>query len=51
MTLDRRQGRPAASIKKVELAGLPEIAPEDAEAEFVTFNDKDEVAVTLQENN
>jgi hypothetical protein len=39
------------SIRKVELAGLPDVAGDDAEAEFVAFNDKDEVAVTLQENN
>jgi hypothetical protein len=38
-------------IKKVELTGLSEVAPEDAEAEFVAFNDADEIAVTLQENN
>jgi hypothetical protein len=40
-----------AGIKKVELSGLSEIAPDDAEVEFVAFNDADEVAVTLQENN
>lgn len=40
-----------AGIKKVEVTGLSEIAPEDAEPEFVAFNDADEVAVTLQENN
>ncbi|MDV3250373.1 esterase-like activity of phytase family protein [Devosia sp. BK] len=40
-----------AGIKKVELTGLSKIAPEDAEAEFVSFNDNDEVAVTMQENN
>jgi hypothetical protein len=39
------------SIRKVELAGLSDIAGEDAEAEFVAFNDADEVAVTMQENN
>lgn len=38
-------------IKRVELTGLAAIAPDDAEAEFVAFNDQDEVAVTLQENN
>ncbi|MGV3575694.1 MAG: esterase-like activity of phytase family protein [Devosia sp.] len=38
-------------IKKVELTGLSAIAPDDAEAEFVSFNDNDEVAVTMQENN
>jgi hypothetical protein len=41
----------AASLKKVELTGLAAIAGDDAEAEFVSFNDLDEVAVTLQENN
>lgn len=40
-----------AGIKKVDLTGISAIAPEDAEAEFVAFNDNDEVAVTLQENN
>jgi hypothetical protein len=39
-----------AGIKKVELTGST-IAPDDAEAEFVAFNDNDEIAVTLQENN
>ena len=39
------------SLRKVELTGLSQIAPEDAEAEFVDFNDADEVAVTMQENN
>ena len=38
-------------IKRVELTGLSEVAPDDAEVEFVAFNDADEVAVTLQENN
>jgi hypothetical protein len=38
-------------IKRVELAGLADVAGDDAEAEFVAFNDADEVAVTLQENN
>jgi hypothetical protein len=41
----------AEGIKKVELTGLSDIAPEDAEVEFVSFNDADEVAVTMQENN
>lgn len=40
-----------ASLKKVDLTGLAEIAPEDAEVEYVNFNGLDEVAVTLQENN
>ncbi len=40
-----------ATIKTVELTGLSEIAPEDAEPEFVAFNEAGEIAVTLQENN
>lgn len=40
-----------ASLRKVELAGLADIAPEDAETEFVSINGLDEVVVTLQENN
>ncbi len=40
-----------ANIKTVEMTGLSEIAPEDAEPEFVSFNDAGEIAVTLQENN
>lgn len=39
-----------AGIKRVELTGQA-IASDDAEAEFVDFNDNDEIAVTLQENN
>ncbi|MBN9334076.1 esterase-like activity of phytase family protein [Devosia sp.] len=37
--------------RQVALTGLSAIAPDDAEAEFVSFNDNDEVAVTMQENN
>lgn len=40
-----------AAIRTVELTGLSEVAPEDAEPEFVAFNDAGEIAVTLQENN
>ena len=40
-----------ATIKTVELTGLSEIAPDDAEPEFVAFNEAGEIAVTLQENN
>ena len=40
-----------AGIKTVELTGLAEVAPEDPEPEFVSFNDAGEIAVTLQENN
>jgi len=38
-------------IKTVELTGLAEIAGEDPEPEFVSFNAAGEIAVTLQENN
>ena len=40
-----------ATLKKVELTGLAEIAGDDPEAEFVALNGTDEIAVTLQENN
>ena len=39
------------SRKIVDLSGLAEIAPEDAEPEYVAINSLDEVVVTLQENN
>jgi alkaline phosphatase len=44
-------GADCATIKTVELTGLSEIAPGDAEPEFVAFNEAGEIAVTLQENN
>ena len=40
-----------ASLKKVDVTGLAAVAPEDPEPEFVAINSRDEVAVTLQENN
>jgi sugar lactone lactonase YvrE len=40
-----------ATMKTVDLTGVAEIAPEDPEPEFVAFNDANEIAVTLQENN
>lgn len=40
-----------ATIKHVTLTGLAEVAGEDPEPEFVAFNGKDEIALTLQENN
>jgi hypothetical protein len=47
-----KDGAPdCASIKHVALTGLTEIAPEDPEPEFVSFNSRDEIVVTLQENN
>lgn len=39
------------SLKKVDLTGLAQIAPEDPEPEFVDVNNLGEIAVTLQENN
>ncbi|ASY62376.1 Alkaline phosphatase [Sinorhizobium sojae CCBAU 05684] len=40
-----------ASIKRVALTGLAEVAGDDPEPEFVAFNGQDEIALTLQENN
>ena len=40
-----------ASIKHVSLTGLAEIAGDDPEPEFVSFNGLGEIALTLQENN
>jgi hypothetical protein len=40
-----------ATMQTVELTGLSEVAPDDAEPEFVAFNEAGEIAVTLQENN
>ena len=40
-----------ASLKVVDLRNLSEIAPDDAETEFVDVNSLGEIAVTLQENN
>ncbi|MBW4717996.1 esterase-like activity of phytase family protein [Saccharothrix obliqua] len=37
--------------RRVELTGLAEVAPEDPEPEYVSINGRDQVAVTLQENN
>ncbi|MEK1890917.1 MAG: esterase-like activity of phytase family protein [Phyllobacterium sp.] len=47
-----KDGSPdCAAMKTVELTGLSEIAPEDAEPEFVSINKDNQIAVTLQENN
>ncbi|AGG73839.1 esterase-like activity of phytase family protein [Sinorhizobium meliloti] len=40
-----------ATIKHVTLTGLAEVAGDDPEPEFVAFNGRDEIALTLQENN
>ena len=38
------------AVRRVSLEGLSAYAPADAEAEFVDINDRNEAAVTLQEN-
>jgi hypothetical protein len=40
-----------SSLKKIELTGLADIGADDPEPEFVSINEKNEIAVTLQENN
>ncbi len=40
-----------SGLKVVDLTNLATVAPEDAEAEFVDINSKNQAAVTLQENN
>ncbi|MGW6930690.1 esterase-like activity of phytase family protein [Lentzea sp. NPDC054927] len=43
---------PAAwQLRKVELAGIAQVAPADPEPEYISINGRDQVAVTLQENN
>lgn len=39
------------SLKRVTLTGLADVAGDDPEPEFVSFNGQDEIALTLQENN
>ncbi|MCD2181292.1 esterase-like activity of phytase family protein [Rhizobium sp. GN54] len=47
-----KDGAPdCASVKHVALTGLADIAGDDPEPEFVSFNGNDEIALTLQENN
>ena len=47
-----KNGRVVDESKKVvDLTGLAAIAPEDPEPEYVDINSKNEVVVTLQENN
>lgn len=41
----------SAELKTVDVTGLADIAGDDPEPEFVDFNDNDEIALTLQENN
>ncbi|SFA77747.1 Esterase-like activity of phytase [Amycolatopsis marina] len=38
-------------VRRTELTGLAEVTPEDPEPEYVSINSRNEVAVTLQENN
>lgn len=40
-----------AGLKKIDLTGLADVAGDDPEPEFVSYNDAGELAVTLQENN
>lgn len=50
--LNLKDGAPdCKTIKFVALTGLAEVAAEDPEPEFVSINDNNEIAVTLQENN
>ncbi|MGH3776562.1 MAG: esterase-like activity of phytase family protein [Pseudonocardiaceae bacterium] len=38
-------------LRRVELTGLADVVPEDPEPEFVSINSRNQVVVTLQENN
>jgi hypothetical protein len=40
-----------STLKTVDVTGLSDVFGEDPEPEFVDFNDNDEIALTLQENN
>ncbi|WP_062206670.1 esterase-like activity of phytase family protein [Aureimonas sp. AU12] len=40
-----------AAMKRVDLTGLAAVGAEDPEPEFVAFNTRNELAVTMQENN
>ncbi|MBB3948312.1 hypothetical protein GGQ73_004293 [Rhizobium skierniewicense] len=40
-----------STLKKIDVTGLADIAPEDPEPEFVSINSRGEIALTLQENN
>ncbi|MFZ7090874.1 esterase-like activity of phytase family protein [Primorskyibacter sp. 2E233] len=45
-------GQPdCASIQKIDMTGLAQIAPEDPEPEFVDVNGLGEIVLTMQENN
>lgn len=45
------EGLDCAGLRRVDLTGLAEVAPEDPEPEFVDVNTRGEAVVTLQENN
>jgi hypothetical protein len=45
------EGLDCAGLRRVDLTGLAEVAPEDPEPEFVDVNARGEAVVTLQENN
>ena len=46
------KGQPSRwSTRDVQLTGLAEVAPSDPEPEYVSINERDIAAVTLQENN
>ncbi|WP_420344574.1 esterase-like activity of phytase family protein [Paenirhodobacter sp.] len=52
VTLPVKNGMPdCAGLKKIDVSGLSEIAPEDPEPEFVDINDRGDIVLTLQENN
>ncbi|MGH3964297.1 MAG: esterase-like activity of phytase family protein [Pseudonocardiaceae bacterium] len=38
-------------VRRVDLTGLADVVPEDPEPEFVSINSRNQVVVTLQENN
>lgn len=40
-----------AALQKIEVTGLSEVAPDDAEPEFVDINAAGEIVLTMQENN
>lgn len=47
-----KNGMPVCdTVRYVDMTGLAEIAPSDPEPEFVDFNSKNEIVITLQENN
>ncbi|GAA0432782.1 hypothetical protein Aca07nite_20070 [Actinoplanes capillaceus] len=39
------------TVSRVDLSGLPAVAPTDPEPEYVSINSRDEAVVSLQENN